>query len=208
MPTEPSPGPGAPKEKKGKNKKATEKEKFIWAEEQQESGHNYKAVNPGSDALGIAQIMPANLPGWAHECGLPVKTPEEFLNDPSYQDQMVWCILGGYYDLYGPAGAAAMWYSGQSNPHETYGDPPVYVYVNDVLGIMRRAPNILPEGHSTSEVLPGGDVLTATGPVPKPGNESWAHSITLASNGLREGTTKYAGQVKSVQLLKIRRWEP
>lgn len=205
MPTEPSPGVPKPGKPAPKQKKATEKQKFIWAEEQQESGHNYKAVNPGSGALGIAQVMPENLPGWSKECGLPQISPESYLDNPDYQNKLIWCILGGDYDKYGPAGAAAAWYSGQPDPHATYGDPPVYVYVNDVLAIMRRAPNVLPAGENTPEHLPGGDVLTANGPVPAPGKESWAHSIVLASNGLKEGTTSYAGQAKSVGLLKIKR---
>jgi hypothetical protein len=196
----PKPGKRAPKPKP-----ATQKQKFIWAEETQESGHNYKAVNPGSGALGIAQVMPANLPGWAKECGLPPISPQGFLDDPSYQDKMVWCILGGYYDKYGAAGAAAMWYSGQPNPNESYGQPSVRDYVNSVLGIMSRAPKYLPAGYSKTEVLPGGETLTALGPVPAVGKDSWAHTINLTSNSFRKGSVTARNLTKTAQHLKIKK---
>jgi hypothetical protein len=205
MPNAPVPTSGAPVKGKRKPKAATQKQKFIWAEETQESGHNYKAVNPGSGALGIAQVMPANLPGWAKKCGLKPISPQGFLDDPKYQDQMVWCILGGYYDRYGAAGAAAMWYSGQPNPNENYGQPSVRDYVNSVLSIMRKAPNILPAGYSSVEHLPGGGTLTALGEIPPSGDDSWAHSIKLASNSFRQGTTILAGQAKTIAHLEIKR---
>jgi hypothetical protein len=205
MPNEPSPTSGSPGKRKPKPKPATQKQKFIWAEETQESGHNYKAVNPNSGALGIAQIMPANLPGWAKECGLQPISPQGFLDNPKYQDQMVWCILGGYYDTYGAAGAAAMWYSGQPNPNEDYGQPSVRDYVNSVLSIMRNAPNVLPSGYSKTEVLPGGSTLTALGVIPPVGDDSWAHSIKLASNSFRQGTMTLSGQAKNVSHLTVKR---
>src|SRR5713101_4751790 len=110
--------------------------RFLWAVGQQESGGNYRAVNPGSGALGRWQIMPANLPGWARHCGQPIVSPNYFLSHSQYQNRMVRCILGGYYNKYGPRGAAAMWYSGQPDWHATYGDPPVYKYVDDVIALM------------------------------------------------------------------------
>jgi hypothetical protein len=51
---------------------------------------------------------------------------------------MVQCQLGRAYRAYGARGAAAVWYSGQPNPYATYGNPPVYVYVNSVIAIMHR----------------------------------------------------------------------
>jgi hypothetical protein len=134
----------------------TEKETFIAAEAVQESGGNYSAVNASSGALGKWQIMPGNLPGWARQCGLKQVTPREFLRDHNYQNSMVWCILGGYFDRYGPRGAAAMWYSGQPDWKATYGNPPVYQYVNDIIAIMKD-PSIPPysgTGGQTTLILP------------------------------------------------------
>lgn len=113
----------------------TQKRQFLCAERTQESGGNYQIVNPGSGALGAYQVMPSNLPGWLAQAGLPQMSQYAYLHDPHAQDQLAWVILGGYFDTYGPAGAAAMWYSGQPDPSATYGDPPVYQYVSDVMGL-------------------------------------------------------------------------
>jgi hypothetical protein len=127
------PGGNAPPSHKGK---LSQKQLFIWAEGQQESGGNYAAVNASSGALGRWQVMPSNLPGWLRESGLPQMTPNQYLANHKAQDKLAETILGGDFDKYGPAGAAAVWYSGQDDPTATYGDPPVYVYVQDVLKLM------------------------------------------------------------------------
>lgn len=114
----------------------TEKQRFIAAERQQESTGNYQAQNPVSGALGAYQVLPSNLPGWLAASGQPQMSDNAYLNCNPCQDKLAWVILGGYFDRYGPAGAAAMWYSGQPNPNATYGNPPVYVYVRDVLALM------------------------------------------------------------------------
>jgi hypothetical protein len=119
---------------------STDLAKFLWAERQQESGGNYKSVNSGSGALGAYQVMPSNLPGWEKQAGVKSENATEFLNDPSEQDAVATKILGGYYNKYGDAGAAAMWYSGQPDPRKTYGNPPVYKYVADVLALEKQAP--------------------------------------------------------------------
>jgi hypothetical protein len=67
-----------------------------------------------------------------------------YLHNAAAQDQLAWRILGGYFDQYGASGAAAMWYSGQPDPTKTYGNPPVWRYVADVLALMNQnlpAPN-------------------------------------------------------------------
>jgi hypothetical protein len=139
---------------------ATDKERFIWAEGQQESGGNYKAVNSSSGALGRWQIMPGNLPGWARQSGLRVVSPRYFLALPESQDKMVWKILGGYFDTYGPRGAASVWYSGQPDWHAQYGNPPVYQYVNDVMAIYKGGggpvvnPPPLPPGPGSEDYSP------------------------------------------------------
>ena len=117
----------------------TPQQQFIWAVGQQESGGRYNITNGSSGALGRWQIMPGNLPGWARECGMPIAGPGYFLTHPRYQDRMAQCKLGRFYRAYGPRGAAAVWYSGQPNWHATYGNPPVYQYVADVIAIMGGA---------------------------------------------------------------------
>lgn len=117
--------------------KVDEKHAFIYAERTQESSGNYQIVNPNSGALGAYQVMPSNLPGWLKQSGLPPMTAYQYLHNPKAQDRLAWVILGGYYDKYGPRGAAAMWYSGQPDWHKTYGNPPVYVYVAEVLAHMK-----------------------------------------------------------------------
>lgn len=113
---------------------------FLWAIGQQESGGNYKSVNSSSGALGKYQVMPANIPSWTKKAlGHSVSTTE-YLNSPQEQEAVAHTILGGYYAKYGPAGAAAAWYSGQPDPNKTYGNPPVYKYVASVLALMARAP--------------------------------------------------------------------
>ena len=113
---------------------------FLWAEGEQESGNNYSAVNQSSGALGRWQVMPANVAPWTRQAVGRTLTPDQFLNSHTAQDDVAVTILGGYFLTYGAAGAAAMWYSGQPDPTKTYGNPPVYQYVNDVLALMRHAP--------------------------------------------------------------------
>jgi len=112
------------------------KTRFLAAERTQESGGDYQIVNSSSGALGAYQVMPANLPGWLAESGQSDMSASAYLACDSCQDRLAYVILGGYYDHYGPAGAAAMWYSGQPDPHATFGSPPVYQYVDDVLALM------------------------------------------------------------------------
>ncbi len=152
---------------------SSEKVRFFWAEGEVESGNNYGAVNASSGALGRWQVMPANLPGWARQAGLPVVSRHYFLTHPRYQDAMVGTILGGYYDRYGPRGAAAMWYSGQPNWHATYGHPPVYEYVAEVIAKMTGAAGPPPSQGG----LPGGQV----GHDVHPPQEDYSHTIVAAS---------------------------
>lgn len=109
---------------------------FLYAIRKQESGGNYKIVNSSSGALGAYQIMPYHVADWTKQAIGHSLTAQQYLADPAAQDAVARVILGGYYSKYGPAGAAAMWYSGQSNPNKTYGNPPVYKYVASVLAIM------------------------------------------------------------------------
>lgn len=132
-----------PAAKKKATTSSSGEDAFLWAIGQQESGGGYKRVNSSSGALGKYQVMPYHLKGgneWAGRTFGRAVSRTEFLNSPAMQEQMAHKILGGYYRSHGPAGAAALWYSGQSDPTKTYGNPPVYKYVNSVLALMRRAP--------------------------------------------------------------------
>jgi hypothetical protein len=115
---------------------ADTKAAFLWSIGQQESGGNYTRVNSSSGALGKYQVMPSNLSAWTKAALGHTLTPQQFLSNPSAQEAVANKILGGYYDTYGAKGAAAMWYSGQSDPTKTYGKPPVYQYVNEVVNRM------------------------------------------------------------------------
>lgn len=111
-------------------------EAILWSLTQQESGGNYHAVGPwvsGDRAYGRYQVMGANVGAWTARYYGRRLTPQQYLNNPAAQDAVVRGVLGGYYRKYGARGAAAMWYSGQSNPNKTYGNPPVYKYVNSVM---------------------------------------------------------------------------
>jgi hypothetical protein len=130
-------------------------EAFLWSITMQESGGNYGAVGQwvnGDRAYGRYQVMGANVPSWTAKYYGKRLTPQQYLNNPAAQDAVVRGVLGGYYNKYGARGAAAMWYSGQSNPNKTYGNPPVYRYVNSVINRMGGYSGQSTSGGSTYNV--------------------------------------------------------
>lgn len=119
-------------------------EAFLWSLTQQESGGSYDAVGPsvnGNHAYGRYQVMDFNIPSWTEKYYGKRLTPQQYLSNHEAQDAVVRGVLKGYYDQYGPEGAAAMWYSGQSNPNKTYGNPPVNKYVQQVMSRAGSNPN-------------------------------------------------------------------
>lgn len=92
----------------------------------------YSIVN-SIGAVGKYQVMKANIPSWSKRVLGYSITWQKFRDSPDLQEKIVRGILKGYYNQYGAGGAAAMWYSGQPNTSKTYGNPPVYQYVNSVL---------------------------------------------------------------------------
>jgi hypothetical protein len=60
--------------------------------------------------------MEANLPGWSKAAVGREVSADEFLNDPELQRKIVRHRLGGYYNQYGPEGAASMWFNGTPSP--------------------------------------------------------------------------------------------
>jgi hypothetical protein len=165
-------GPGVPHKRPAP---AVSPEEQAWlaylnAEALQESGGDWHAVSP-SDALGRWQVLASNLYGWARQCGMVPVSAQYYLDNPAYQTQLVTCILKPIFETHGAAQAAAWWYSGQFDTTATYGDPPVYVYVEEVLA--KLGAGRLPGGL-------GGAVGPDTfglGPTPGPGNDSWSHYV-------------------------------
>jgi hypothetical protein len=123
---------------------ASSQDAFLWAIRQMESGGNYQAHNPGG-ALGAYQVMPVHLNGgneWAGKVFGHAVTAKAFLASKTMQDQMAAQILGGYYQKYGAAGAAAAWFSGSPNVNSNASDGNTTVrnYVKTVLALMAKAP--------------------------------------------------------------------
>lgn len=125
---------------------------FLNAIVGQESGGNYGARNKSSGAMGKYQIMPANLggkgSGWDYEALGRDITPNQFMKSPQLQDAIAKYKLQGYYNKWGPAGAAVAWYAGPGrvkgylsnpnkyrNPQGAY--PSIAAYVNAILGKMK-----------------------------------------------------------------------
>ena len=106
----------------------------------QESGGNYAAVNKGSGVLGKYQVMPSNVAGWSRQVLGYSITPSQFLHSPQLQEKIVSGILHGYFNKWGPRGAAAAWYAGPSShdldqsTHPQPGGPSIKEYVDQVIG--------------------------------------------------------------------------
>lgn len=138
-------------------------EAFFWAISEQESHGRYGAVGPsvqgGHHAYGKYQVMDYNIPGWTKKYLGHSMTVSQYLASPSAQEAVARGVLKGYYNSYGAKGAAAMWYSGQSNPNKTFGNPPVYKYVSDVMGHTTRYPG---GGGGTGSTYSGTAAVTPT----------------------------------------------
>lgn len=89
----------------------------------QESGANFRAVNPHSGALGYGQVMPDNVPSWSKEALGYSVTNWQFLNNPQIQLYIIDFKLNQYWQkaLVASGGnpaiavqrVAAQWYSGR-----------------------------------------------------------------------------------------------
>jgi hypothetical protein len=141
----------------------------------QESGYNYKAVNPHSGALGIAQVMPDNIPSWSREALGYQITDNQFLNSPDLQLKIIDYKLNQYYQQAIAASGgnldiavrrvASAWYSGNPNkynsttPEYTNGVqyPSIANYTLSVLGKFQQAyggGSVGPTGSVGIEVTP------------------------------------------------------
>lgn len=136
------------------------KAQFLWGLREQETGgikDRYSIVN-SIGAVGAYQVLKSNVPSWTKMTFGKSYTWQKFRDSPAIQDAVAQKILGGYFDKYGPRGAAAMWYSGQSDPNKTYGNPPVKTYVSSVMVKSWSAPKgvTLPLSGSNAEGTDGG----------------------------------------------------
>jgi len=115
-------------------------EQFMRGISIQESGGSYSAVNSGSGALGKYQVMPSNVADWSRQVLGYSITPSQFLHSPQLQEKIVSGILHGYYNKWGPRGAAAAWYAGPGNHNldmstrSQPGGPSIKQYVDSVIG--------------------------------------------------------------------------
>ncbi len=113
-----------------------------------ESTQNFKSLNPHSQALGLAQIMPANLSEWSQDAlGYPL-TKDEFMNSPEAQRKIINHRLSEYWqdalnDSNGDEDRAVLkvashWYSG--NPDSYNSTAPQWYKGKD--GKLHRYPSI------------------------------------------------------------------
>lgn len=105
----------------------------------QESGNNYSSVNKDSGALGRWQVMPANVPSWSQAALGHSVTPQQFLNNPQLQNQIVRNKFRNLLDQYGLQGALSTWYSGSPTRWNEQTSQGAYPSVHDyVLEVLRR----------------------------------------------------------------------
>lgn len=91
----------------------------------QESSADHQSLNPHSGALGLAQIMPANLSAWSQDILGYRITRDEFLNNRELQMKIIQHKLSEYWqDAQADSGGdeastvlrvASYWYSGSPN---------------------------------------------------------------------------------------------
>ncbi|MEK0187070.1 S8 family serine peptidase, partial [Microcoleus anatoxicus] len=175
----------------------------------QESGYNYKAVNPNSGALGIAQVMPANIPSWSREALGYQITDNQFLNSPDLQLKIIDYKLNQYYQQAIAASGgnvdiavrrvASAWYSGNPNkynsttPEYTNGVqyPSIANYTLSVLGKFQQAYGGGSSGNTGNNSGNDGGSANSNDPISGKGN-----TIRTGETG---GGTEMLGGVRSKQ---------
>lgn len=94
----------------------------------QESGGNYRILNPDSGAVGLGQVMPDNIPSWTREALGKSLTVDQFRNDAAAQVKTINFQMGKMFDtaLRSSGGDVALavrktaseWYSGQQSLYD------------------------------------------------------------------------------------------
>lgn len=155
-----------------------------------ESSGNYNALGPltgsGDRAYGAYQIMGANIGPWSKAALGRSLSIEEFLANPSLQDQIFNHRFGGYVSQYGATGAAKAWFGG---PGAVNGSG----NASDILGtsVNQYAAkfNSALEG-MTSRVSVAGDGLGVLGT----GFDKFGNALSIASvSGLGGGSASGGG---------------
>lgn len=155
------------------------KEAFLWAIAQEESGGSYTVRNKTSGAIGKYQVMPANVASWTRRALGYSMTPAQFAASPAAQEKVAQVVLGGYYDSHGAEGAAALWFSGQSNPNKIGSDGSTTIrhYVDNILSIGRGY-----GGQSSAPAGGGGGAVGGTAVTPKLSMDELASQYGLSSS--------------------------
>lgn len=124
---------------------------------QQESTNDFQSLNPHSQALGLAQVMPANLSNWSKEALGYHLTSDEFLNNPDLQKKIINHKLSEYWqdalaDTKGNEDLAILmvasrWYSGSPDNYNSKA-PQWYKAKN---GKLHRYPSVAEYSNSILE---------------------------------------------------------
>lgn len=156
----------------------------------QESSGGRNEPNPDSGALGIGQVMPANVRAWSKKHLGREISPEEFASRPDWQETIVRGQLGEYFDgaLKRSAGdvdravrmTGAMWYGGPDDVDSFDDDAPRFTngkeypsfrkYTTDLLGRFKggQAPAAVRASTRTPKGQAGDPVANFLGAAPNP----------------------------------------
>jgi uncharacterized protein YpmS len=114
----------------------------------QESTNNSQSLNPHSQALGLAQVMPANIGAWSQEALGYRLSVDEFRSNPTAQKQIINYKLEQYWQdaLIESNGdeelavlkVASHWYSGSPDLH----DSPTTQWYKGADGKLHRYPSV------------------------------------------------------------------
>jgi hypothetical protein len=117
-------------------------DQFMYGIGYQETRGNknaYHEVN-GYGAVGKYQVLKSNIPNWSQRIlGYSISW-QQFRDSPALQEKIVRGVLKGYFDAWGPRGAAAAWYGGPGSHNLDMstrpqpGGPSIKTYVDSVLG--------------------------------------------------------------------------
>jgi hypothetical protein len=124
----------------------------------QESSGNPNLQHPVSKAMGLGQVMPANIPSWTKETFGQELTAEQFKNSP---DAQMYVIRQKLFEYYAKAIAASggdlhlavrrvgsQWYSGQSDLYESTKPVATGPSIRDyTLQVLSRFQNFYPQNY-------------------------------------------------------------
>ncbi len=124
----------------------------------QESSGNSQLQHPVSKAMGLGQVMPANIPTWTKETFGQELSTEQFQNSP---DAQMYVIRQKLFEYYGRAIAASggdlhlavrrvgsQWYSGQANLYDSIQPVATGPSIKDyTLQVLARFQNFYPQNY-------------------------------------------------------------